>query len=62
MIVAEADVHGSLSEASNAGLRLIAGYIFGDNKGREKLTRVIDLMATLQAPLGLAIWQAQWIA
>jgi hypothetical protein len=34
MIVAETYVDGSLSEASTAGFRLIAGYIFGGNKGR----------------------------
>ena len=32
VIVAETYVDGSLSEASNAGFRLIAGYIFGGNK------------------------------
>ena len=52
MIFAEPDVHGSLGEASNAGFSLIAGYIIGDDKGRDKLTRIIDLMATLEAPLG----------
>lgn len=35
MIIAETDVEGSLSEASNAGFRLIAGYIFGGNKSRQ---------------------------
>ncbi len=35
MIVAETYVEGSLNEASNAGFRLIAGYIFGGNKSRE---------------------------
>ncbi len=35
MIVAETYVDGSLSEASNAGFRLIAGYIFGGNKSRQ---------------------------
>jgi hypothetical protein len=34
MVVAETYVGGSLSEASNAGFRLIAGYIFGGNKSR----------------------------
>jgi hypothetical protein len=34
MIIAETYVDGSLSEASNAGFRLIAGYIFGGNKSR----------------------------
>lgn len=35
MIVAETSVEGSLSEASKAGFRLIAGYIFGENKSRQ---------------------------
>ncbi|NDU85497.1 MAG: heme-binding protein [Ferrovum sp.] len=35
MIVAETYVEGSLSEASSAGFRLIAGYIFGGNKSRQ---------------------------
>jgi hypothetical protein len=35
MIIAETYVDGSLSEASNAGFRLIAGYIFGGNKSRK---------------------------
>ena len=34
MIVAETLVEGSLSEGSNAGFRLIAGYIFGKNQSR----------------------------
>lgn len=34
MIVAETYVGGSLSEASSAGFRLIAGYIFGANRSR----------------------------
>jgi hypothetical protein len=34
MIVAETRVQGSLDEASSAGFRLIAGYIFGGNKKR----------------------------
>lgn len=35
MIIAETMVEGSLGEASNAGFRLIAGYIFGGNKSRQ---------------------------
>lgn len=38
MIVAETFVEGSLSEATNAGFRLIAGYIFGGNKSRQGST------------------------
>lgn len=35
MIVAETYVEGTLSEASNAGFRLIASYIFGANQSRQ---------------------------
>lgn len=35
MVVAETYVDGSLNEASSAGFRLIAGYIFGGNKSRQ---------------------------
>ncbi len=35
MIVAEADVDSSPGEASNGGFRLIARYIFGDNRSRQ---------------------------
>ena len=34
MIVAETFVEGSLEQASSAGFRLIAAYIFGDNRSR----------------------------
>lgn len=34
MIVAETFVEGSLDQASSAGFRLIADYIFGNNRGR----------------------------
>jgi hypothetical protein len=35
MVIAETYEDGSLSEASNAGFRLIAAYIFGGNKSRK---------------------------
>lgn len=35
MIVAETYVEGTLSDASNAGFRLIASYIFGANQSRQ---------------------------
>ena len=37
LVVAEVSVGGSRDEASNAGFRLLAGYIFGGNTRREKL-------------------------
>jgi effector-binding domain-containing protein len=50
MIVAETYVDGSLSEASNAGFRLIAGYIFGGNKIRQGYSAV---KITMTAPVTL---------
>jgi len=35
MIVAETYVEGSFDQASTAGFRLIAGYIFGDNRAQD---------------------------
>jgi hypothetical protein len=37
MIAAETTVHGERKPAINKGFRRIAGYIFGDNKPREKI-------------------------
>ena len=37
MIAAETTVHGDRKPAINEGFRRIAGYIFGDNKPREKI-------------------------
>ena len=37
LVVAEVTVDGDQKEASNAGFRLLAGYIFGANKKRQKI-------------------------
>ena len=37
LVVAEVSVAGTSDQASNAGFRLLAGYIFGGNTRREKL-------------------------
>lgn len=37
VIAAEVTVGGTRSEASNAGFRLLAGYIFGGNKSRQSI-------------------------
>jgi hypothetical protein len=36
-LVAETEVSGSREEAGNAGFRLLAGYIFGKNRGEKKI-------------------------
>jgi SOUL heme-binding protein len=43
MIVAEALVGGDLDEASNKGFRLIADYIFGNNKSRAGVSEKISM-------------------
>ncbi len=47
MIVAEALVDGNMDEAGNKGFKLIAGYIFGNNKSRtgnsEKISMTIPV-------------------
>jgi len=37
LVVAEVTVSGAQKEASNRGFRLLAGYIFGGNKGRKSI-------------------------
>ena len=36
-VVAEADVDGTIEEAGNQGFRILAKYIFGDNRGNTKV-------------------------
>ena len=45
MIVAETLVSGSQDEASNRGFRIIAGYIFGDNKSVHAAAEKIAMTA-----------------
>ena len=39
MLIAEAEVEGSMDEASNKGFRLIADYIFGNNQSSDSEQR-----------------------
>ncbi len=36
-LVAEVDVNGSMSRAGNSGFRILANYIFGDNRSRTRM-------------------------
>lgn len=49
LVVAEVHVGGSRAGASNAGFRLLAGYIFGGNTRQEKVAMRAPVT---QAPLG----------
>ena len=51
-VVAEVVVGGSASEAGNAAFRILAGYIFGKNKGEKKLAMTAPVTQTA-APVKL---------
>ncbi len=50
IIVAETFVHGTLDEASRAGFKLIASYIFGNNKSR---IRVDEDKVAITSPMSV---------
>ena len=45
-LVAEAEVSGSLETAGNAGFRVLAGYIFGRNRGRRRIPMTAPVTQT----------------
>ena len=47
LVAAQVSVNGTRSEAVNAGFRLLADYIFGNNQGKQKITMTAPVM---QAP------------
>ena len=47
-LVAEVVVPGPASDAGNEGFKLLAGYIFGKNKGERKLTMTAPATQTVQ--------------
>ena len=48
-IIAEVKVKGDMSEASSAGFRLIAAYIFGKNQSKEKIEMTAPVTVLPQA-------------
>lgn len=70
-IVAETMVPGSLKNASSAGFKLIAGYIFGDNTSRSGESKKIAMTApvsmvprseniSMTAPVSMEQTDGQW--
>lgn len=72
-VVAEVTVDGSRDDASSAGFRLLAGYIFGGNKGRTKIAmtapvsqqaatgaRVAGEKIAMTAPVGMSGSNGKW--
>jgi hypothetical protein len=58
-VVAEVNVPGDAEEAGNAGFRILAGYIFGRNKGARKIEMTAPVTQTPQkiamtAPVAMA--------
>lgn len=49
LVVAEVSVGGDRDEASNAGFRLLAGYIFGGNTRRERLPMTTPVVQSKSA-------------
>ena len=57
-MAAEVLVRGSRREAANAGFRTLAGYIFGGNATREKISMTVPVA---QAPHGEGIWSVRFM-
>ena len=72
MIVAETRVSGTLDEASRAGFKIIAGYIFGDNTSSSSVNDKISMTApvsmqlqpekiNMTAPVSMQQDDGQWL-
>ena len=66
-LVAEAEVAGSLETAGNAGFRVLAGYIFGRNRGRRRIPMTAPVTQTagerlaMTAPVTQTGEGARWV-
>lgn len=68
LVVAEVAVGGDRREATNAGFRLLAGYIFGGNAGKSSIAMTAPVTAApatgsriaMTAPVTLAGEAGQW--
>lgn len=55
LVVAEVSVGGSHDEAANAGFRLLAGYIFGGNTQRERMSMTAPVVQSRAASESIAM-------
>jgi hypothetical protein len=60
-LVAQTEVSGSREEAGNAGFRLLAGYIFGKNRGEKKVSMTAPVSQQEKLDRGSSTWVIQFM-
>ena len=57
-LVAEVTVEGERSEAANAGFRILANYIFGDNQARQKVAMTVPVVQSEKIAMTVPVTQS----